>query len=221
MMRVSLANPASPSFAKLGVTQMIVPLPRVFALILVLAAAPASAQVQPQPGESPVGAPTTPPERVAASEEDREFAKQAARDLDTEVQVAELATKQARSGEVRDFAERVVVDYDKARQELARAAHLANVEEPVSPGEAGENMITRLDDENTDAFDLTYATQRAVQHKRMVALFEREAKNGQSPPLKRFAADNLPLLQKNAASLDELQKQLVQKRQSQSPPQGK
>jgi putative membrane protein len=132
-----------------------------------------------------------------------------------------MATKQARSDEVRSFAERAVADYDKARQELERAVHLANVEEPASPGEAGENMINRLDDENTNAFDLTYATQGAIQHKRMVELFQREAQNGQSPPLKRFAADNLPLLKKNAQTLEDLQKDLVKKHQAQTPPQGK
>ncbi len=197
---------------------MIVPPAGVFTLVALLCASSAVAQLQPKPGEPGSGAATAPPERVAATEEDREFAKQTTRDLDTEVQIARLATKQARSAEVRDFALRASADYDKVRQELDRAVDLAKLEQPAGPGPAGENMITRLDDENTEAFDLTYVTQRLVQHRRMVEAFQREAENGKSPPLKRFAADNLPLVQKNTQTLEALQQDLVKKRQSQTPP---
>jgi putative membrane protein len=200
---------------------MIRPLTGFFAFAFVLAAGPAPAQVQPPAGGSAVGAPTTPPEQVAPDEKDREFAKQAAQGLDTEVRIAGLATKKAESQDVRTFAERAVEDYGKAMQELDRAAHVAEVEVPKEPGPAAENMFTQLDDETPGAFDLAYATQRLTQHQRMVELFEREAENGKSPALRRFAADTLPLLQKNTRALEDLQKQLTKQHQTQTPAKGK
>ena len=98
---------------------------------------------------------------------------------------------------------------------------MAKVEVPAGAGPAGENMFTRLDEQNPGAFDLTYVTQRLIQHQRMVELFTREAKNGQSPALKQFAADNLPLLQKNTQTLEDMQRRLTEQHQSPGPAKGK
>ncbi len=134
--------------------------------------------------------------------------------------IATLATGKAEDKDVRAFAEKAADEYKKAQQDLDRAVRLAKVEVPAGKGPAGENMVSRLDDQNPGAFDLSYVTQRLIQHKRMVDLFTREAENGQSPALKRFAADTLPLVQTNTQTLEGLQKRLTEQHQSQQPPKG-
>ena len=135
----------------------------------------------------------TPP----ASQIDRQFVTEAASGGLAEVEQARMAEQKAQNDAVKSFARQMSADHSKANEQLAAIASQEGLNPPRQPAAKEKAATERLSKLNGAAFDRTYAQEEVKDHKETIALFEKEAKSGQDPKLKAFAAETLPTLQRH------------------------
>jgi len=125
---------------------------------------------------------------------DQVFAMMAAEGGQTEVQLSKLAADRASSPEVKQFAQRLVQDHTKANQELLTVAKQKDVSVPKEVDDTHEDVVKLFAKLEGPQFDREFLSYQVMHHEKDTAAFSVEAKDGQDPDLKAFAAKQLPIL---------------------------
>ncbi|UEP32478.1 MULTISPECIES: DUF4142 domain-containing protein [unclassified Burkholderia] len=138
---------------------------------------------------------------------DAEFIDKAAMAGKAEVQASQLALKQARSPDVRAFAKRMVADHGNANAKLteiaARKGMKPQVEQITDPD------VEALRGKSGRDFDTAYVAAAGPDaHRKAVALFEGEARDGKDPQLRAFAQSTLPTLKHHLSMAETLQRKV-------------
>ncbi|MET3823396.1 putative membrane protein [Burkholderia sp. PvR073] len=138
---------------------------------------------------------------------DAEFIDKAAMAGKAEVQASQLALKQARSPDVRAFAKRMVADHGNANAKLteiaARKGMKPQVEQITDPD------VEALRGKSGHDFDTAYVAAAGPDaHRKAVALFEGEARDGKDPQLRAFAQSTLPTLKHHLSMAETLQRKV-------------
>ncbi|WP_175975245.1 DUF4142 domain-containing protein [Burkholderia sp. BCC1047] len=124
---------------------------------------------------------------------DAEFVDKAAMAGKAEVQASELALKQAQSADVRAFAKRMVADHGKANAKLTRIASQKGLKPQVE--QISDPDVEALRGKRGRDFDTAYLVATGPDaHKKAIALFEDEARDGKDAQLRAFAKSTLPTL---------------------------
>ena len=131
----------------------------------------------------------------AQSRADRKFVEDAAMSGAAEVQLSQIAQKNATSAQVKQFADHMVQDHEKANSELQQIASAKGMQVPADAGSMHEKMAEKLSKVTGPDFDKQYMSGMLADHKKVVALFQKEAKSGTDPELKAYADKTLPTLQ--------------------------
>ncbi len=128
---------------------------------------------------------------------DRNFVLEAARGGMMEVQLGQIAVKNAQSPQVRDFGQRMIDDHSKANDRLKQVAQTKNITLPADLDPAHKNEVQKLSALKGPEFDRSYMQLMVSEHKKDVAAFERESRSGKDPEIRQFAAETLPVLQEH------------------------
>lgn len=126
---------------------------------------------------------------------DKGFVNKAALGGMTEVKLGELAASNGQSQAVKDFGKHMVDDHTKANDELGGIAKGKGLQPPASLDAAHQKLVDKFSALKGDAFDKAYWAQMLGDHKKTVALFEKESASGKDADIKSFAAKTLPTLQ--------------------------
>ncbi|NMM77742.1 DUF4142 domain-containing protein [Acidovorax sp. SRB_24] len=127
---------------------------------------------------------------------DRTFMTKAAGSGLYEVEASRLAAQRASSGEVRDFAQMMVSDHEKANQELMALASARGVTLPQDMPADKRKELDRLS--KAKDFDAEYMRNTGVkEHKAAVALFEKASTSAKDADLKAWVAQKLPTLREH------------------------
>ncbi|MBB4641577.1 DUF4142 domain-containing protein [Rhizorhapis suberifaciens] len=122
-----------------------------------------------------------------------------------EIQSSQLALKKARSAEVRQFAQMLIDDHNKASQALKTAAEKAKVAVPVPQLDAGKKtQIQALTHASAQAFDDLYLAQQVRAHEKALALHQTFARNGDKPTLKTNAQTATTMIEKHLTTAKRL-----------------
>lgn len=124
------------------------------------------------------------------------FVSKAAQDGMTEVELGKLALGKTKNAEVREFAQRMVTDHGKANQELASIAKNKGIDPPKTLDASHKNLVSKLQSEEGDAFDLEYSRHMNMDHDKAIELFE-AASNSPDADLAGFAKKTLPTLKEH------------------------
>jgi len=138
---------------------------------------------------------------------DAEFVDKAAMAGKAVVQASQLALKQAQSPDVRAFATSMVNDHGKANAQLneiaARKGMKPQVEQITDPD------VDALRGKSGHDFDVAYvAAVGPDAHRKAVALFESEARDGRDPDLRAFASATLPTLRHHLSMAQVLERRM-------------
>ena len=128
---------------------------------------------------------------------DQVFAMMAAKGGLTEVQLSKLAADNASSPEVRQVAQRLVQDHTKANQELLTIAKQKDISVPKELDDTHEDVVKLFSRLEGAQFDREFLRYQVMHHEKDVAAFNLQAKEGQDPDLKAFAAKQLPVLKEH------------------------
>lgn len=132
----------------------------------------------------------------------QEFVTKAGMDGMTEVQLGQLAAKQAQSNDVKQFAQQMITDHGKANAELTALAQRKGVPAPTALDPEHKSMLQMLSSKSGAAFDAAYVNEMVGAHDKAIALFTR-AGNSSDADIAGFAKKTLPTLQ--------MHKQMAQK----------
>jgi putative membrane protein len=129
--------------------------------------------------------------------DDRQFVMQATAAGLAEVNLGNLAAKQAQNRDVKKFAVRMVKDHTKANQQLDKLADRLRIAPAQAMDAAHQAAADKLAQMNGAAFDRAFMRQIVKDHEQAVSLFEAEAKHGQDKGLQDFASKALPKLKEH------------------------
>lgn len=109
------------------------------------------------------------------SEKDKAFIKKAAKGGMMEVELGNLAAKNAKNSDVKSFGERMVADHSKANEELKALAEKKGAKMPKKSPTVKWTS------------DKAYMDMMVQDHEKDLAEFQEQAKDGSDPDLKAFA----------------------------------
>ncbi len=161
------------------------------------ALATASAQTaMPMPSMSPAASAANGPNGPVPSA-DKAFMHKAAIGGMAEVEMGKLAEHKASNDQVKQFGARMVQDHGKANGELKQIASGKGVMLPTSLDKKNQGTMDRMHKLSGAAFDKSYMSHMVDDHKKDIADFQKESKNGNDAEVKGFASKTLPTLQEH------------------------
>ena len=134
---------------------------------------------------------------AALTAQDRTFVDKAAIGGKAEVQLGELAVKNAKSAEVKKFGQRMIDDHTKANNELTSLAAAKGMTPPAELDSKNKSTLERLSRLSGDQFDKAYMSDMVTDHEADVAEFQKQANGNGDPAIKAFASKTLPTLQEH------------------------
>lgn len=150
---------------------------------------------------TPATQPTTPAtqqNQTNLSALDREFMVQAAQGGMAEVRLGQLASERAVSDKVKQYGQHMVKEHTQVNNQLAQLAAQKGITLPQDVNANQKALRARLGQIPGTRFDQVYMNEAGVKsHAEQVALFQREAQQGQDPDVKAFAARILPAVQEH------------------------
>lgn len=131
------------------------------------------------------------------NERDADFAVKAADASLAEIELGKLAIEKAADQRIKDFAQRMVSDHQKANNELSAIATDLNITLPPVVSEDHVEKQRKLREKSGEAFEEEYIDIMVKDHDRTVSLFEDAASDAVNTDLQAFAAKTLPALKKH------------------------
>lgn len=128
------------------------------------------------------------------NEQDADFAVKAADASLAEIELGKLALEKAPDQRIKDFAQQMVSDHQKANEELMAIATRLNITLPPVVSEDHVDKQRKLRDKSGKAFEEDYIDLMVKEHDRAVSLFEDAASDAKNADLQAFAAKTLPTL---------------------------
>jgi putative membrane protein len=134
---------------------------------------------------------------VTLTSQDRTFVDKAAIGGMAEVQLGQLAVKNAKSADVKNFGQRMIDDHTKANNELTSLATAKGLTPPAELDSKNKSTLERLSKLSGDQFDKAYISDMVTDHEEDVAEFQKQANGNGDPTIKAFASKTLPTLQEH------------------------
>lgn len=138
-----------------------------------------------------MGAATTP----GLSTQDRNFVVAAAQGSQAEIALAELARQRSPSPAIQQFAGRMITDHHNTSTQLNEAALEEGIATPRTIAPRHIQIRDQLAQLSGQQFDRQYLEAQLNMHREAVDLYRQQASTGQSPELRIFAEQTLPLLE--------------------------
>ena len=136
---------------------------------------------------------------AASASKDAAFIRTAADDGMAEVDHGQLATQNASSADVKQFAQRMVEDHGKANDELKALAQSKGVTLPTETDKKHKNKMDKLSKMQGPDFDRAYMKDMVKDHKDDVEDFRKEARKAKDGDLQGWASKTLPVLEEHLA----------------------
>jgi len=143
-----------------------------------------------------------------ATASDQQFLKKAADDNLAEVEMARLALQKASSQQVKSFAQTMVKDNGKARDQLEKIGSSKRVDLPKDLSAKNKATKDRLAKFSGEQFDNAYMAEMLKDHKEDVATFLRERNSAQDMDIKEFADKSLPTLESHLKQAESIAPEL-------------
>ncbi|MGN6375968.1 MAG: DUF4142 domain-containing protein [Sphingomonas sp.] len=141
---------------------------------------------------------------MAATPQDRQFLTDAIKGDNSEVTLGTLARAHGASAGVRSFGAALVTDHSKAKVQASAVARQSGVQVPDGMMAEAREEQTKLQRLHGKAFDDEFARYMVNDHKKDIAKFEKEAKQG-SGAVASLARQQLPVLRKHLTMAEKLQ----------------
>lgn len=152
---------------------------------------------------SPAGE-ASPPTPGNITPGDQQFAERAARIGMTEVQLATNVSNRAQTQEVRSFAQQMIIDHNRANQELTAITTRKKIDPPADLDPAHKALDAELAKLSGPALDRAYMEAMVKDHAAAAAEVEAASRTLTDPDLKAWATKNLPILHEHHRMAQEI-----------------
>lgn len=156
-------------------------------------------------GSSAERATAAQPNRAGVSSQDRAFILNAAQSARAEITASRMALQQATDPAIKEFAQRMVKDHQRAGTRLDQLAREKGVRLPIEPSAAQQAQLRQLRATTGKSFDQRYAEQfGTAAHRQAIDLYRKAAEQGQDQDVRQFARTTLETLQQHLQSAQNL-----------------
>lgn len=131
------------------------------------------------------------------SRKDRLFMEKAAAGGLLEVDLGNAVKDKAQDPQVKDFASKMVTDHSKANDELKSLMSQKGLSAPTDVPAKDKAQADKIQAKSGADLDKAYMSDMVKDHNKDVKEFQMEAKNGNDPDVKAFAAKTLPTLEEH------------------------
>lgn len=169
--------------------------------IMVLGAGPASAQTL-SPGVDSVNQPGG--GGGPLSDQDRGFMTQNAQTDLAEIGAGKLVAQRGTTAAIRQTAQTLAGDHQRALSELQGIAKAKSVTLPTTPNAMQQQVASQLKSTTGTAFDQLYRTSGIAGHQQSIQGTQREISSGSDAQVKQFATNYLPVAQRHLQMLQQL-----------------
>ena len=139
---------------------------------------------------------------------DQQFLRRAADDNLAEVEMARLALQKATSQQVKNFAQNMVKDQGKAKDQLEKIGSSKHVDLPKGLSSKNKATKDRLAKFSGKQFDNAYMAEMLKNNKEDVATFLRERDSAKDMDIKEFADKSLPTLESHLKQAENIAPEL-------------
>ena len=139
---------------------------------------------------------------------DERFVKKAAQDGVAEVEMAKIAEQRATDPEVKQLAQRIEQDHEKANEELKQLASQKGISVPDQPDRGHQKRSKTLSQLSGSDFDKSYIKEMVKDHKKDVKEFQKEATKGKDADLKNWASRKVDTLRQHLQLAQNIQARL-------------
>lgn len=110
-----------------------------------------------------------------------------------EIVLGNIAVKQAKSEEVRDFGERMIKAHSKANQKVVALLkeHKADLDESKLKMEL-KKAVEKVATHQGEAFDKAYMQVMVMSHQKSLDMYQNQAQNGKQNEIVQYAKETLP-----------------------------
>ena len=133
-----------------------------------------------------------------------DFVKEAAQGGMAEVELGQLASKNAQDPEVKKFGQMMVSEHGKANAELKTLAGKKNWTMPTDIG-SHKSTMDKLQGLKGADFDKAYVDEMVSDHEKDLKAFQQQGQTGTDPELKEFAAKTATVIQKHLDAIKAIQ----------------
>jgi putative membrane protein len=138
---------------------------------------------------------------------DKEFVNKASACGLAEVNLSQLAVRFAQNASVKQFAQRLIADHNRANQELTQFANRRSIPLAKTMNEKHQKLYDKLTKMTGKDFDQTYMEAMVKDNEEAVKLFEKESKDGKDEAMKAWAGKLTPILKRHLEKSREICKQ--------------
>jgi len=128
---------------------------------------------------------------------DQDFVRFASASGLAEVNLSNLAAKQASRDEVKQFAQHMVEDHTKSNKELINFANQKQLPVATQMDRMHQDLMTSMGRLSGEQFDREYMAGQVRDHEMVVAAFEAKAKDARDTELKTWVTKTLPTLREH------------------------
>ena len=138
----------------------------------------------------------------------KDFAKEAATGAMMEVELGNIAMKNAASQQVKDFGKMIVDDHTKLNNQLKDLAAKKMIDLPTTVTNDQQKEIDKLSKKTGANFDKDYVDMMIDDHKNDIAAFKKNDDKLTDSDFKTFIMNALPTLQKHLDAIQSIKKKM-------------
>ncbi len=139
----------------------------------------------------------------AANDPDKLYIVMASIDNQSEIQLGQLALKNSQDDQVKQIAQKMIDDHQKAQQQLQPIAQQIGVQLPQAGTMTGLVQMKVLEALNGKQFDQQYVSHLRAAHAKCVSETTDVAQLAQNDQVKQYAQQQLPILQEHSQRLQQ------------------
>jgi len=134
-----------------------------------------------------------------------EFVREAYKNNLREIEIGKLGQKNARSAEVKAFADMLVEHHSRANEELLEIASSLSIDKPKGNEQKVPDIAALENRKAGEKFDKKFLKMAGKRHKKDLDLYESAAKDLDQEELKNYARNNVPVIQEHLNQAETLE----------------
>lgn len=144
---------------------------------------------------------------------DQHFVKDASCDNLFEIQASQFVEQHAQNQQVKQLAQRLVQDHQRAQQQLEQAARQANLQVPSQLEQWQQDKLEQMqkmaEKHPGEIVDSSFAFEQVGNHRTDILCYQFEADHSQNAQLKEYAQQTIPVLQEHLQLAEQAAEQWV------------
>jgi putative membrane protein len=128
---------------------------------------------------------------------DQRFVREAAADNQFEIQLSQFVEQQAQEPQVKELAQKLAQDHQRAQQELQEVAQGINLQLPTQLERWQQEKLQAMQQKHGKHLEMHYVFGQVGGHTTDLLKYQYEAEHGENAQVKQYAQRTIPILEKH------------------------